>query len=857
MKIFFKLLFALLIIANVSFAQILEENQEDQERQDFLSKIGEEIKLVNENKDHILILEKEVSLALKGKNQVLAEALAQIDKISQATKNKDLKVRQTEEYYQKSVLYWRILVDSSLSFFSTKYSITFTPSKPILDKISIPLKFEKEELVKEYLSSYEELLKRNAAVNEDKLKLIEIIQNQQSTTLLKLGKLRSDLLNELISQDSSHVGNDQFYFQDLFRELKLIPYRPLMFFYSKIFDYKIILNQGFDGFLTIASQLFVLLLLTAAVIIGITFLNKITSSLKKLKESLIYSQKNVKLAIILAKITPYFSWLFLLSLFGSILFFINETKLEEIGFIFPYFIYYFLYKIFRIFIASSINNSIYFENFALEKNSTLKINKSSKLLGLYLLISAWLLYSTQAIVRKGLFYNLVVDLFLTILIIILAYLANRWKDEINQKSKKNFSEKISNKIEILLSKRTSFFFALPLLIVLILKPLMRKFYILTTSNDFAKNILAQIYRKKLESAAKSIEESYVEKLPQNYLDLFKEGKQEFIKIKTHPYDEIEELLNFWHQDKTSKNSLVIYGESGIGKSSLSQYFVREFVKKDLKILNFKITQKITTIEQLIYALSEAFGVEKENLEESLQNYEQKTLIIIDDCHNLFLSKKFGFKAFKFFANLINLSSAKIFWFTSFDRHSWNYLSHALGAGQYFRHQFKLPRWSDVDVKNLILTAHQKGNLQLIYDSLIFSTQIDDQKDINQKFFQMLWSQSRGNPRTATFLWFSALRLLDENTIKITLPKLTKSSDLIKISDEQLFIYAAIAKHQKLSIDEIVEICDLQKGFVLNSIRLALDHGYLHEIKKENRYRLSAIWQIVFSNLLINKNFIYE
>ena len=774
-------------------------------------------------------------------------------------------------HYNKITIYWRVLVDNSLTFFLEKDIFKVDYPESLSNPITILDEYKDEKLSKKYLQENENLASQYKYLINSKKRFIELTEGSQSELLLQAGKQRANLFNIVSKQNSHFIKYDESYLEDLVRELKLIPYRPLMFFYSKLLSYKNLIQTGISGIITVASQIFFVIFSISILVVGSSFLKRITRVLEDIKNRFVsYSfqnQKYKKLSVIVIKTSPYFPWISLIAIFYSVFAFIEHSDLAEISLILPYFIYYFLYRIFAILTVSVLQRILY-SNFysANQGNLKKKIDSTSRILSLYFLLSLSFLHLTKTLVRNAMAYDLVFNIFFAILIIVLIYLANKWKEEIFQKFNDNFSTKSYQKFASFLIKKSSLFSSL-LLLLIVCKLILAKVLNYFSKNDFVKTVLAHIYRKKLETAAKKSEEiQYDKTIPESYLENFKShSESQFITIKSHPYEEIKETVECWFNGKNKENSLVIYGESGIGKTSLLNKIHKDFSDNafaELKIIRVNFVNKITNKSELYSVISQSLGIEnyEETIIKTLENFTEKTLIIFDSSEDLFLSTKGGFEAFKLFADLVNISSGNIFWFASFHRYSWNYLSNAVDCSNYFRYQFKLPRWNDSAIKELILQSHQVSKLTLVYDSLIFAMQSQDSKkeleDVERKFFQMLWSQSRGNPKTAIHLWISALRVVNNDSLKITLPKTVKFSNLIKLSDEQLFIYAGIAKHRRLSIEEIIVITDLAKGLALNAIRIGLEQGYL-EKSENNRYCLSDQWQVLITNLLINRNFIYE
>lgn len=815
---------------------------------DDVADIKKEIKIIDEKsaKLNILIAENQkFNLEVEDKLSLIANKL----KEEQSLEN-------LKSDYNIVADYWRLLADKSFDFLKVRKAVkVFRPNilNNKFEEDSLSLKFQQELLRKFYVFSEKYELFRTK------------IRNNQLALLSRAGKLRAQILNEILEEDGNFiVKENQSYFSDLYREIRLIPYRPSIFFYDKLVGYQDLLSKGVVGLVEIALQIFWFLVFVILLGFASKIFKKLSESLNRFRSSLIRisiekKEKNKGLIIFLPKIIPYFSWAVLLIITDILYVFLSQTSLAELAIILPFFSYYFLYRIVKIFINSFLNQNISAISFSADFSN--KVELTSQFFGRFFLGSMWILLLTENIVRKALFYQIVLQAAIIGGFIILAYLASLWRDEIIIFSKNYFDEKIINKITTIKSKRFAIIYSLPLLVLSILVKILQKILNILSKNDLIKTLSSQIYRKKLEVAAKKIEKGEdLKNLPANYVSNFNDevNVDEFLEVKSHPYLEIKKNILSWFDNKIKENSSVIYGKSGMGKTMILKRLHQDLIGKDLKIINYKITEKITQKEQLDKLIKHLFALDDDNLE-SLEKVEKKTLVLLDDCHNLFLSKRGCLEGFKAFASLVNSSTSDIFWVCTFDNFAWNYLYNALDISKYFRFNFKISRWRDADIKNLILNKHEASGFKMVYDPLIFAIHAESSReefeDINQKFFQMLWGQSKGNPRLAMMLWLSCLSLLNEETIKINLPKSVNLSQLIYLPDEQFFIYATIAKHHNLSLQDIVFSANVSYASALNAVRIGVEKGYL--VQDGENYLLSRVWQNEISQLLINKNFIYE
>jgi GTPase SAR1 family protein len=336
--------------------------------------------------------------------------------------------------------------------------------------------------------------------------------------------------------------------------------------------------------------------------------------------------------------------------------------------------------------------------------------------------------------------------------------------------------------------------------------------------------------------------------------------------------------------------MVLYGDKGIGKTSFIKHIIHELEKQKIDndvsseseniegpnfiVKYFKVPNKIITKEKLRNFVEDCFDVIKEeNIEESeiqkLDNQKfdirrldkkiPKTVIFLDESQNFFLAKSGGFEAYHDLIDLVNLDTDNIYWVFSFNFYSWIYLDRAFGRKQFFRHVFHLKGWPDDKIKELIQKRHKESKYRLSFDSLITATKAEEEVDryasIEAKFYKLLWELSSGNPRSALFLWLSALRAKGENDLHVNIPKLPSLDIMGDLTDETLFALAKILMHENLTNRELVDTSNLPSGLIRNALKVGLEKDLLFKDNR-NRYLLSSIHQYNVIRFLKSKNFIY-
>jgi hypothetical protein len=93
--------------------------------------------------------------------------------------------------------------------------------------------------------------------------------------------------------------------------------------------------------------------------------------------------------------------------------------------------------------------------------------------------------------------------------------------------------------------------------------------------------------------------------------------------------------------------------------------------------------------------------------------EPAQIVLIDNCHFLYLRTIGGFRVIKEF--LDSIASAPHLFITTWNLFSWNYLDQVINIGRYFPIQLSLPKFSTPEIKGLILSGYREGEIEFLED----------------------------------------------------------------------------------------------------------------------------------------------
>ena len=218
----------------------------------------------------------------------------------------------------------------------------------------------------------------------------------------------------------------------------------------------------------------------------------------------------------------------------------------------------------------------------------------------------------------------------------------------------------------------------------------------------------------------------------------------------------------------------------------------------------------------------------------------------------------GLAGWEALLGLVNARVENLFWLVLIDNHAWAYLSNVYGRDYQFRSIKVARRWSQNDIRSLVLSRNHLSGCRIRYDNILLATRGPEAGSIRnaeQLYFSLLWDACQGNPAIALRLWLRSIRM-EGNTVVVGLPDEVVGSGLEALDRDLHFVYAAISIHENMSSDELVSATALPERVVRRALKTGQDMGFL-ERGENRRYRIVALWYPIVTRLLARKNLLHE
>lgn len=413
-------------------------------------------------------------------------------------------------------------------------------------------------------------------------------------------------------------------------------------------------------------------------------------------------------------------------------------------------------------------------------------------------------------------------------------------------------EDISFKSAIkLLNTRQGAFLSVVLWLLVLFRGLLAQIWEVLSDFESFKKISAKLISFKVESR-KLEAESYKSPLSDEYKTQFRSFTN-WVDFSPQFISSLDVAIDSWLAGLTKENSISLYAEKGFGKTTLLKKMQDSRADNSLFL---SIPNKITAPEKL----SELLSKELPYYSRPFPEVPEKKVIFLDNVHNLFIAEVGGFSAYKEFLNFINETKDLYFWVAAFNTQAWEYLESVLGKHQYFRVVESIPRWNEEMLKNLVLGCHGSTGYKCTFDEWISvltnnkSTQTQF-SDIEEKYFRLLWEKARGNPGVAKEIWLKSLSAIDETRVEAGPPAELDFADISSLLDDAHFAYAALVRHENLSVAEAALATNLPLPIIKQAFHRGAEENLLYS-PSPGRYCLAPAWLYPVIKFLKGKNFLY-
>jgi DNA-binding transcriptional ArsR family regulator len=470
-------------------------------------------------------------------------------------------------------------------------------------------------------------------------------------------------------------------------------------------------------------------------------------------------------------------------------------------------------------------------------------------------------YVVEMLVGRLLVYELVTAIAFYLCIALLVWFAWRAREWLASSARERLGGRVGDIAAYLCGDWRVVVFGIPVALALAVAAALRYAIEVGSEFDFGKRLSARMFIRRAQAQKRAGHSPASQPLPADYVasfDLYHTPEPEMlVEPETGDYEGLRANVESWRGGDDTTNSLALFGHKGTGKSTLLERLGSDW--GELRVIAGKVHGKCTKVDDVAKLFGDLLQCDMSSgmggFLESVAKMPP-TLVLLDDAHNLVLRTQGGFGGFRLLASLINANTPNLYWCAAFNLYPWRYLENVFAQELPFRSTHAVHGWSDTDIERLITRRHASTGYRLRFDDVILASDNEAHDYVESRFFQVLWEQSHGIPRSALALWRRSLLYNGSRTLRVTLPEIGDASRASSLSTEALFVLAAVVRHENLTATEAMEVTGISQSLVRHALSSARELG-LVERGEDRRYRVAPDWYALLARVLSDRNLIYE
>ena len=359
----------------------------------------------------------------------------------------------------------------------------------------------------------------------------------------------------------------------------------------------------------------------------------------------------------------------------------------------------------------------------------------------------------------------------------------------------------------------------------------------------------------------------LEQLPYVYQRLFSNVQLSDERIfigRKEETEKLEKAISYWQNNQMS--SVMLIGEKGSGTSTIINIVLKK-MKVDSNIFREEFSGTIYEEKDLLNHLKKILKLDsvntKDELIETLNSSNERTIIVLENIEDFFLRVVDGFAALNLLMEIITSTNTKVLWITTCNSFTWDYLRKVININDFFIFNIKLADLNYEIVEKMILSRHQISGYKLEFvpteeitkqKSYIKLDELGKQEYLKKEFFENLTKLTSNNIAVALFIWLRSIISANEEKIQVTSDMELDFSFLKSLSDQKLFSLMAILLHDGLSHEEHSKIFNISLKSTQLLFATLSDDGII--FKRGKNYKVNFQLYKPIINLLKDKNILH-
>ncbi len=379
-----------------------------------------------------------------------------------------------------------------------------------------------------------------------------------------------------------------------------------------------------------------------------------------------------------------------------------------------------------------------------------------------------------------------------------------------------------------------------------------------------RRAVAYLFRRRLERQAKVVGHAaaQLEELPAPLREAFAEAPAPpELAVEHFPGRTETEVRLRAFAAGSGAVLTALFGQRGAGKTSWLAGLARGL--PEVEVRRFDVARRVVNPSEMCRMLSEAAGVAPAADVDALVlglRAAPRRVVLLDRCQNLMLAAMDGLRGFEAFAQVAGRTAGHVAFVCAFSRYSWDHLRNVYRGPGPFQEVVELGPWDEARLGECIRRRMARAQVEAVYDDLVVDRM--DGADITseamrtaERYLQLLWQFSDGNPRMALHFWLRSLVPAGAGRARVRLFQAPSADALEALTEPERYLLAALVRHENLTLEQSAACLSYPTHRCEAHLARLGASGYLEVA--DDTWRITTHWYLAVIRFLRRKHLLFS